>query len=430
MQVSCRQEKCPDMLELMTRLYPICRSITGEGVRQTLRILQEKIPLQIHEVPTGTEVFDWAVPKEWNINDAWIKDSAGERLVDFRKLNLHVVNYSVPVQRRMKLAELKEHLHTLPKYPDWIPYRTSYYKETWGFCLSEKQLAKFNPSDDYDVFIDSSLANGSLTYGEYFIRGKQEEEVLVHCHVCHPSLANDNLSGIAVAVKLAQALGAAPRRYSYRFLFLPGTIGAITWLSRNENIVPKIRHGVVLTCVGDPGNITYKRSRRGNAEIDRAFIQVLKQSGQSHRIVDFSPYGYDERQYCSPGFNLPVGVMMRSRHGEFPEYHTSADNLEFIRTEALDHSFSKLRDVLEVLENNRTYVNLQPKGEPQLGRRGLYGMVGGENKKDWEMAILWVLNLSDGNSSLLDIAERSDLPFSLIHSAADALEQAELLQEV
>ncbi len=430
MQVSCRQEQDKNMLELMTRLYPICRSITGEGVRQTLRILQEQIPLEIHEVSTGTQVFDWTVPKEWNIKDAWIKNSAGERLVDFRNLNLHVVNYSAPVQERMKLAELKEHLHTLPKYPDWVPYRTSYYKETWGFCLSENQLAQFNPSDDYNVCIDSSLTNGSLTYGEYFIKGKQEEEVLVHCHVCHPSLANDNLSGIAVAVKLAQFLVASPRRYSYRFLFLPGTIGAITWLSRNQQIVPKIRHGVVLTCVGDPGNITYKRSRRGNAEIDRAFIQILKQSGQPHRIIDFSPYGYDERQYCSPGFNLPVGVMMRSRHGEFPEYHTSADNLDFVRPEALDDSFSKLRDVIEVLEGNRNYVNLQPKGEPQLGRRGLYGMVGGENKKDWEMAILWVLNLSDGSSSLLDIAERSDLPFSLIHSAADALAQVELLQEV
>jgi aminopeptidase-like protein len=430
MRVSCRQENDTNMVELMTRLYPICRSITGEGVRQTLRILQEQIPLEIHEVPTGTQVFDWAVPKEWNIKDAWIKNSAGERLIDFRKLNLHVVSYSVPVRERMKLAELRDHLHTLTKYPDWVPYRTSYYKETWGFCLSEKQLAKFNRSDDYDICIDSSLANGSLTYGEYFIKGKLEEEILVHCHVCHPSLANDNLSGIVVAVKLAQTLVASARRYSYRFLFLPGTIGAITWLSRNENTVPKIRHGVVLTCIGDAGNVTYKRSRLGTAEIDRAFIQILKQSGSPHRIIDFSPYGYDERQYCSPGFNLPVGVMMRSRHGEFPEYHTSADNLDFVTHEALDDSFSKLCDVIEILEGNRTYVNLQPRGEPQLGRRGLYGMVGGENKKDWEMAILWVLNLSDGGSSLLDIAERSDLPFSLIHSAADALAQVDLLREV
>ncbi len=430
MQATCRQEQGDKMLELMTRLYPICRSITGEGVRETLRIMQEQIPLEIREVPTGTQVFDWSVPKEWNIRDAWIKNAAGERLVDFRQLNLHVVSYSVPVRERMRLDQLREHLYTIPDYPDWVPYRTSYYKETWGFCLSENQLAQFNSTEEYDVCIDSSLADGSLTYGEYVIAGKETDEVLVSCHVCHPSLADDNLSGIALAIELAQLLATDPRRYSYRFLFLPGTIGAITWLSRNEEIAKRIHHGLVLTCVGDPGNITYKRSRRGDAEIDRAFTHVLKRSGDAHRIIDFSPYGYDERQYCSPGFNLPVGVMMRSRHGEFPEYHTSADNLAFVRPEALRDSLSKVRDVIEVLEHNRAYINLSPKGEPQLGRRGLYGMVGGENKKDWEMAVLWVLNLSDGDSNLLDIAERSGLPFSVIHSAADALARCELLKEI
>ena len=353
MQATCRQEQGDKMLELMTRLYPICRSITGEGVRETLRIMQEQIPLEIREVPTGTQVFDWSVPKEWNIRDAWIKNAAGERLVDFRQLNLHVVSYSVPVRERMRLDQLREHLYTIPDYPDWVPYRTSYYKETWGFCLSENQLAQFNSTEEYDVCIDSSLADGSLTYGEYLIAGKETDEVLVSCHVCHPSLADDNLSGIALAIELAQLLATEPRRYSYRFLFLPGTIGAITWLSKNEEIAKRIRHGLVLTCVGDPGNITYKRSRRGDAEIDRAFTHVLKRSGDTHRIIDFSPYGYDERQYCSPGFNLSVGVMMRSRHGEFPEYHTSADNLTFVRPEALRDSLSKVRAVIEVLEHNR-----------------------------------------------------------------------------
>ena len=318
MQVTCRQEQGDKMLELMTRLYPICRSITGEGVRETLRIMQEQIPLEIREVPTGTQVFDWSVPKEWNIRDAWIKNAAGERLVDFRQLNLHVVSYSVPVRERMRLDQLREHLYTIPDYPNSVPYRTSYYKETWGFCLSENQLAQFNSTEEYDVCIDSSLADGSLTYGEYLIAGKETDEVLVSCHVCHPSLADDNLSGIALAIELAQLLATEQRRYSYRFLFLPGTIGAITWLSKNEEIAKRICHGLVLTCVGDPGNITYKRSRRGNAEIDRVFTHVLKRSGDAHRIIDFSPYGYDERQYCSPGFNLSVGVMMRSRHGEFP----------------------------------------------------------------------------------------------------------------
>ena len=418
------------MHALMRRLFPICRSITGEGVRETLRIIREHVPLEIREVPSGTKVLDWNVPHEWNIRDAWIKNAAGERIVDFKKLNLHVVSYSIPIKRRMRFAELKEHLFTIADHPDWVPYRTSYYKESWGFCLSENQLGQFNESDEYDVCIDSSLQDGSLTYGEYLLKGAGTEELLISCHVCHPSLANDNLSGISLAVELAKSMAEAPRRYSYRFLFIPGTIGSITWLARNEAVVPQIRHGLVLTCVGDAGHVTYKRSRRGDAEVDRAFAHILQHSGAPHRIIDFFPYGYDERQYCSPGFNLPVGVMMRSPHGEFPQYHTSADNLEFVRPEALEDSFTKLRGVIDVLEQNRVYLNLQPKGEPQLGRRGLYGMVGGENKKDWEMAMLWVLNLSDGNSNLLDIAERSGLPFSVIYSAADALVRCELLKEI
>ena len=420
-----------DMHALILRLFPICRSITGEGVRETLRVLQEHIPLEVREVPTGTQVFDWTVPREWNIRDAWIKNSAGERLVDFRRLNLHVVGYSVPVHQRMRLAELKEHLYTVPHQPDWVPYRTSYYKESWGFCLSENQLAQLNDAEEYDVCIDSSLVSGHLSYGEYLLKGKKAEEILISCHTCHPSLANDNLSGIAVAVELARHLASSPRGYSYRFLFIPGTIGSITWLSQNEDIARQIRHGLVLTCVGDPGNVTYKRSRRGDAEIDRAFIHVLKQTGEAHRILEFSPYGYDERQYCSPGFNLPVGVMMRSPHGEFTQYHTSADNLDFVQAEALGDSLSKCRDVIDVLEHNRFYVSLNPKCEPQLGRRGLYGTVGGStHTKGWEMAILWVLNFSDGSHSLLDIAEHSGLAFSLIHTATDALVRHDLLQEV
>lgn len=431
MQTVNGENRADDMHALMLRLFPICRSITGEGVRETLRILQEHIPLEIQEVPTGTQVFDWTVPREWNIRDAWIKNSAGERLVDFRRLNLHVVSYSMPVHQRMRLAELKEHLHTVPHQPDWVPYRTSYYKESWGFCLSENQLARLHDAEDYDVCIDSSLTSGHLSYGEYLLKGKQAEEILISCHICHPSLANDNLSGIAVAVELARHLASSPRRYSYRFLFIPGTIGSITWLSQNEDIARNIRHGLVLTCVGDAGNITYKRSRRGDAEIDRAFVQILKQSGETHRIVEFSPYGYDERQYCSPGFNLPVGCMMRSPHGEFAQYHTSADNLDFVQAAALTDSLSKCCEVIEVLEHNRFYVNLNPKCEPQLGRHGLYGTVGGAtHTKDWEMAILWVLNLSDGNSSLLDIAERSGVSFSLIRTATEALVRCDLLQEI
>jgi aminopeptidase-like protein len=415
-----------DMQALIARLYPICRSITGDGVRQTLRILGEFIPLQVHEVATGTTVFDWTIPKEWNIRDAWIKDSHGQKLIDFGALNLHVVGYSSPIRRRMRLAELREHLFTIPQRPGWVPYRSSYYNERWGFCLSEEQLSQFRDGEEYEVLIDSSLENGYLTYGETVLRGEEETEVLISSHVCHPSLGNDNLSGIAVAVKLARVLATRPRRYTYRFLFAPGTIGSITWLARNEERLSHIKHGVVLTCLGDLSDLTYKRSRRGDAEIDRAFVHVLKHSGKSHSVLDFVPSGYDERQYCSPGINLPVGCVMRGRHGEFPEYHTSADNLDLVKDVALEDSFAKCFAAFEVLEGNRVYLNRKPKGEPQLGRRNLYDarQTGGEER---QRAYLWVLNLSDGEHSLLDIAERANLPFDLIRQAAEALAATDLL---
>lgn len=416
-----------DMHALIARLYPICRSITGDGVRETLHVLGELIPMEVREVPTGTRVFDWTVPKEWNIRDAWIKNSEGQKLIDFQKLNLHVVSYSCPIHRRMRLTELREHLFTVPGNPKWIPYRTAYYAENWGFCLSEEQLSQFDDQQDYDVLIDSSLEDGHLTYGECLLRGEEEKEVLISCHVCHPSLADDNLSGIAVAVALARCVAKLPRRYSYRFLFIPGTIGSITWLARNEETLSRIQHGVVLTCLGDASDITYKRSRRGDSEVDRAFLHVLEHSGEPHSVIDFVPYGYDERQYCSPGINLPVGCMMRARHGEFPEYHTSADNLDFVRAEALADSFSKCLAVLEILEGNRVYVNQKPKGEPQLGKRGLYGGVD-TPRAGRERAYLWVLNLSDGHHSLLDIAERAKLPFVAIEEAATDLSATDLLR--
>ena len=415
-----------DMHALIARLYPICRSITGDGVRETLRILGEQIPIAVREVPTGTQVFDWTVPREWNIRDAWIKNSTGQKLIDFRTLNLHVVSYSSPIHRRMPLAELRAHLFTVPGHPDWVPYRTSYYEEDWGFCLSEAQLSQFADEQEYEVLIDSSLKNGHLTYGEFCLPGEEEAEVLISSHLCHPSLADDNLSGLAVAVALAQHLAGTPRRYSYRFLFIPGTIGSITWLAQNEETLSRIRHGLVLTCVGDASDLTYKRSRSGDAEIDRTFAHVLKHCGEPHSVIDFSPYGYDERQYCSPGINLPVGCLRRARHGEFPEYHTSADNLAFIRADALADSLAKCVAVIDILEGNRIYLNRKPKGEPQLGKRGLYGGTT-PMAKDRELALLWVLNLSDGRHSLLDIAERANLPFAAIKHAAAALATTDLL---
>jgi aminopeptidase-like protein len=417
-----------EMYELIAQLYPICRSITGDGVRETLRRLQRVVPLTIHEVPTGTPVFDWTVPLEWNIRDAWVKDARGERVIDFRRSSLHVLNYSTPVRGRFTLAALRPHLHTLPERPDWIPYRTSYYREAWGFCLSQRQLDAL-PDGEYEVCIDASLAPGSLTYGECHLPGESTDEVLVSCHVCHPSLANDNLSGVAIAAHLAAHLAQRPLRFSYRFLFIPGTIGSLAWLARNESVVSRIRHGLVLACLGDPGRFTYKKSRRGDAPVDRAAAHVLRELGD-HEIEAFSPYGYDERQFCSPGFNLPVGRLSRTPHGRFPQYHTSADDLDLVGPAPLAESFLACRAVLDVLEHDRVYVNQSPKGEPQLGKRGLYHAIGGlAHSPVSEMAMLWVLNLADGQHGLLDMAERSGLRFEALRRAAETLRDHGLLKE-
>jgi aminopeptidase-like protein len=407
-------------------LYPICRSITGDGIRRTLSMIGDRIPLKIQEVPTGTAVFDWTVPREWNIRDAYVKGPDGTRVVDFHKCNLHVLNYSTPIRATMPLSDLKPHLFTIPKYPDWIPYRTSYYKEDWGFCISHNEMMALEEGE-YEVCIDSTLEDGHLTYGECFIPGRSTEEVLISSHACHPSLANDNLSGLTVATYLAQLLSGRDLRYSYRFLFVPGTIGAITWLARNREAASRICHGLVLTGIGDKGSFHYKKSRRGDAEIDRAAAHVLAHSSQSSEILEFSPYGYDERQYCSPGFNLAVGCLMRSVWGTFPEYHTSADNLEFIRPAQLAESLRICAGILGVLEGNRRYCNLNPYCEPQLGRRNLYRSTGGEPIGLEINARLWVLNLSDGEHSLLDIADRSGIAFSAIADAADLLIQNGLL---
>jgi aminopeptidase-like protein len=417
-----------EMYRLITELYPICRSITGNGVRETLQVLKKHISIEVHNVPSGTQVFDWTVPREWNITDAYVKNSRGERVIDFQVSNLHVVNYSVPVKKRMSLAELRPHLFTLPDYPDWIPYRTSYYNENWGFCLSHTKLMELK-DEDYDVCIDSSLEPGFLTYGDYILPGESADEVLFSCHVCHPSLANDNLSGIALALFLAKHLSGIKRRYSYRFLFIPGTIGSITWLSQHEDEALRIKHGLVLASVGAGDKFTYKKSRRGDAEIDRVVLSVLRHSGKAYDVFDFSPYGYDERQFCSPGFNLPVGCLMRAPNGQFPEYHTSADNLEFVQPLLLAESFAVALAIVSLVENNSIYSNQNPKCEPQLGKRGLYRSIGGAEGRADELALLWVLNLSDGKHSLLDIAERSGCSFDTIKRAADLLQQDGLLRE-
>jgi aminopeptidase-like protein len=442
-----------EMYRFVERAFPICRSITGDGVRETLAMAAETAPVEVHEVATGTPVLDWTVPREWNVRDAWIKGPGGDKVVDFRDHNLHLLGYSVPVHRRLPLAELREHLFSLPDRPDLIPYRTSYYRESWGFCLPHRRLAEL-AEGDYEVRIDATLEDGSLTYGEVLLRGSSEQEVLLSCHVCHPSLANDNLSALAVSLGLARRLAEVPRRYSYRFVYVPGTIGAITWLARNPDAADRVAHGLVMANLGDPGGFCYKRSRRGDATIDRAVVQVLRDGGEEHEIEDFVPFGYDERQYGSPGFDLPVGSLTRTPWGRYPEYHTSADDLDLVTPEALAGSLATYLKVFAVLEAAATdsdslpaatsatrpgkpegssprYLNLSPRGEPQLGRRGLYRSIGGgEDGRDKELALLWVLNLGDGEHSLQDVAERSGMSLAAIHTAYDALLDAELVRPI
>lgn len=414
------------MHDFARELYPLCRSITGAGTRATLDAIARIVPLERVEVPTGTRVFDWEVPREWNIRDAWIKNAAGERVVDFQRHNLHVMSYSAPVRARMTLAELRPHLFSLPEQPTWIPYRTSYYRDNWGFCLAHETLQAL-PEGEYEVCIDSTLEPGALSFGQAVLPGASNEEILIWTHICHPSLANDNLSAIAVATQLARSLAARPRAFTYRFVFAPTTIGAITWLALNEAQAGRIRHGLVLASLGDRGAFVYKRSRRGDAEVDRVVEHVIGADGSAE---DFSPYGYDERQFCSPGFDLPVGRLTRTPNGRYPEYHSSADNLDFITAESLAGSLAACERICAVLEGNLRYRNLLPKCEPRLGPRGLYSNTTGRNPSQFEHALLWVLNQSDGSRDLLSIAQRSLLDFDVIAHAAGAARDAGLLEAV
>jgi aminopeptidase-like protein len=416
------------IFELIERLYPLNRSITGNGVRETLKIISELIPLEIREVPSGSKVLDWEIPPEWNIRDAWIKDSNGNKVLDFNESNLHVLNYSLPIHKKVSLEELRNHLFTLEDHPEWIPYRTSYYNRNWGFCMAYNSFKKLEEGI-YEAYIDAELKNGSLTYGEYYIKGQVEDEILISVHVCHPSLANDNLSGIGVAAYLAKHLSNEELKYSYRFLFIPGTIGSITWLSLNEKELSKIKYGLVLTLLGDKGAFNYKKTRTGNEEIDKIVNYCLEESGMNYNILEYYPYGYDERQYCSPGFDLPVGRLSRSNHGEFPEYHTSADNLEFIKTDKLEESFDIIMDIFKVLEKDKKFINMFPKGEPQLGKRGLFKKIGGQSEtKKFQMALLWILSFSDGKHSLVDISIKSGIRFDTLELAVQELLKTNLIK--
>ncbi|MEM1178035.1 MAG: DUF4910 domain-containing protein [Acidobacteriota bacterium] len=423
------------MYRFAERAYPLCRSITGDGVRQTLELVRETVPeLAIHEVPSGEAILDWTVPEEWNLRGARLIGPDGRVIVDSADHNLHVMGYSEPVDRRLSLDELQGHLFSLPDQPEAIPYRTSYWKRGWAFCLPHR-VREALPPGEYRAVIDATLGPGSLTYGEVVLDGERgggaDELVLISAHTCHPSLANDNLSGLGVVAQLARHLAdRKTRRFGYRLLFAPGTIGAITWLARNKHdAARRVRHGLIAANLGDAGPFHFKRSEQGQSELDRSVEYVLRQRGVDHRVTDFEPFGYDERQYCSPGFDLPVGLLSRAPWGSFPEYHTSGDNLSLIGAGPLARSLELYVEIIDFLEANRRYRNLAPHAEPQLGRRGLYHHIGGgEEGRARQLALLWVLNQSRGDRSLLDIAERSGLAFNSLAEAAAALLAADLLE--
>ena len=416
---------------LVDRLWPILRSITGNGVRETLTILSEVAPLSRIEVPSGTKVFDWTVPPEWVVREAYVLTPTGERILDVHENNLHLLNYSAPFRGRLTRTQLDAHLYSLPEQPRAIPYVTSYYERRWGLCISQNQRDRL-PEGDYEVVIDTEHIQGSLSIGEAVLPGDDEEEVLISTYTCHPSLANNELSGPLVAAFLHRRLAQwTSRRLTYRFVFAPETIGAIAYLSlRGEHLREQLLAGYVVTCVGAGDRFTLKRSRRGDTLADRAALHVLSQLPKQPRVIDFFPSGSDERQYCSPGFNLPVASVMRSMYGTYPEYHTSLDDRDLISCRALQESIDVYERTLRVLDTNRSYVSRMPMCEPQLAPRNLYSTLGTRESTGLTDALLWVLNYADGEHDLLAVAEMSGLALADLVCAASACRDAGLVSEV
>jgi aminopeptidase-like protein len=414
--------------DLAARLFPICRSITGPGTRETLRVLQEYIPLKIHEVPTGTKVFDWTVPKEWIIREAFIEDETGKRVVDFQRNNLHVVGYSVPMDKRMSLAELEEHLYSLPEQPGAIPYVTSYYKERWGFCISHQERINLTEGT-YRVYIDSELKDGSLSYGECVISGKTKKEVLLSTYVCHPSMANNELSGPVVAAFIAKWLQSEPRYYTYRIILIPETIGSITYLSRHlEHLQRATVIGFNLSCIGDERAYSYVGSRYGNTLADKVARHVLSSMCPDYRSYSFLERGSDERQYCSPGVDLPLVTLCRSKYATYPEYHTSLDNLDLVTPTGLEGGYEMVRRCLEAVERNRKY-KVTCYGEPQLGARGLYPTISTKGSGTAVRVMMNVIAYADGRNDLIDIANLIGVPIWELFQIASQLEEAGVIRE-
>lgn len=414
--------------QLAQQLWPICRSITGNGVRQTLDILKQHLPaLVVHEVPSGTQCFDWTIPQEWNIQDAYIIAPNGDKIVDFKQSNLHVVGYSTPVNQTLSLAELQPHLYSLPDQPDAIPYITSYYAKRWGFCLTERQKASLEPGD-YQVVIDSTLSDGSLTYGELLIPGESAQEVFLSTYVCHPSMANNELSGPTVTTFLAKWLLSLPqRKYSYRIVFIPETIGSITYLSKNLAVMKQnIIAGYNITCVGDDRAYSYLPSRAENTLSDRVARHVLKHHAPNFISYGFIDSGSDERRYCSPGVDLPIASVMRSKYGCYPEYHTSLDNLDIVTPDGLFGGYEVLRRCLECIEKNE-YLTVTVTCEPQLGKRGLYPSLSTKESHAQVRDMRNLLNYSDGKRSLVEIADKIDAPVWSLYDIVERLKQEQLL---
>jgi aminopeptidase-like protein len=417
------------MHALARRLFPITRSITGDGVRETLRILGEHIPLEIHEVPTGTRALDWTVPPEWNIRDAYILDEHGDRIVDFQQNNLHVVGYSAPIDATLSLAELQPHLHSLVDQPTAIPYITSYYERRWGFCLSHAQRERLQDGQ-YRVVIDSELKDGSLTYGELIIPGETPSEVFLSTYVCHPSMANNELSGPVVTTWLAKWIASRPRRYTYRLVFIPETIGSLVYLSRHvDTLRANVVAGFNVTCVGDDRAYSFLPSRYGGTLADRVALHTLKVRHPDFVHYSFLDRGSDERQYCSPGVDLPVVSVMRTKYREYPEYHTSLDDLTVVTPAGLEGGYTILRECLEILEGNRTYRSTSL-GEPHLGGRGLYPTLGTTSSYEAVRTTMDLLAYADGTNDLVGIADITGMPVEELRRGAEQLVEHGLLAEV